>query len=305
MLVVMIASMAGVIPSVNLDYRTSLIPLVNVSLLVKQVLAQQLNYYLAGITILVNAMCSIIVIWIIARIYNSEDVLFNEGFNSFRLFQKRSDMKKGTVPATGDIIMCLAVVLILMVYISVIVGTRSVFGATVVTQLMIMATPLLVTWYMKSDVKKLFCLKRSDARKSLVCILIYIGTFILVNILSVALTQIFSESTENIELLYSEFLEQPFPILVLVMAFMPAIGEELLFRGLVLGSLKDKYGARTAIIVSAIIFGAYHTSLVKFIPTMLLGLCLAFSVEYTGSIYISMLLHFLNNYISVIGMKLM
>jgi sodium transport system permease protein len=303
MLIVMIASMAGIIPTINLDYKTSLIPIVNVSLLVKQILAQQLNPALAGTTILVNAGCSVIAIWIIARIYDSEDVLFNDGFHSFKLFQKRSEIKKGTVPETGDIVLCLAVLLILMIYISVIVGTRSLFVGTVVTQLAILILPIVLTWYMKSDIKTLFCIKPTRLRNFITCIFIYIGTFLLVNVLSVILASIFAESTENLEVSYGELMNHPFIMVAVVMAVMPAVGEELLFRGLVLGSFKHKYGARTAIIVTSLIFGAYHMSLVKFIPTALLGMCLAYAVEKSGSIFVSMFLHFINNFISVLVMK--
>jgi sodium transport system permease protein len=55
--------------------------------------------------------------------------------------------------------------------------------------------------------------------------------------------------------------------------------------------------------VTSLIFGAYHMSIVKLIPTALLGMCLAFAVEKTGSIFVSMLLHFINNFISVLAMK--
>lgn len=303
MLVIMVASMAGMIPTVNLDYKTVAIPLVNVSLLVKQVLAQQLNPALAGIVILVNAGYSVVAIWLIAKIYDSEDVLFNEGFHSFKLFQKRTDIKKGTIPGTGDIFLCLAVTLILMIYISVIVGTRDLFIGTVVTQLMILAVPLVATWYMKSDIKTLFHIKLPKLRNLIIAVFVYIGTFLAVTAISAILTSIFTESTQNVELTFDEIMSRPFLLVVIVVAVMPAIGEELLFRGLVFGSLRSKYSAKTAILVTSLIFGAYHMSIVKLIPTALLGMCLAFAVEKTGSIFVSMLLHFINNFISVLAMK--
>lgn len=51
LLVVMIASMAGMLPSVELDQRTVLIPIVNVSLMMKQVLSQQFSFALAGVDV--------------------------------------------------------------------------------------------------------------------------------------------------------------------------------------------------------------------------------------------------------------
>lgn len=99
----MFASMAGMLPMVEFDHVTAMIPFVNVSLLIRQVMAWQFNLPLAGITIIVNLGYSILVVWVLVRIYDSENVLFSDGFTSFRLFQKRSEIKKGTLPALGDL----------------------------------------------------------------------------------------------------------------------------------------------------------------------------------------------------------
>ena len=121
--------------------------------------------------------------------------------------------------------------------------------------------------------------------------------------ISMALTKMFPESTQNLEFSFAEILKQPFALIVLVMAVMPAVGEELFFRGFVFGSLKHKYHARVSIIVSALIFGVFHMSIVKVLPTAMLGACFAYITWKSGSIYISMLLHFVNNLLSVISMK--
>lgn len=100
LLAVMFASMAGMLPTVVLDSRTALIPVVNVSLLVKQLISGHLNLALAGIVIGVNLACSILIIWVLAKLYDSETVLFGEGFGSFRIFQKRSEIQGGNNPGS-------------------------------------------------------------------------------------------------------------------------------------------------------------------------------------------------------------
>ena len=97
LLAVMFASMAGMFPVVRFNHVTAMIPFVNVSLMIRQVTAGQFELTLAGITILVNLGYSVLVVYVLARIYNSENVLFSDGFAGFRLFQKRSEIKKGTV----------------------------------------------------------------------------------------------------------------------------------------------------------------------------------------------------------------
>lgn len=85
---------------------------------------------------------------------------------------------------------------------------------------------------------------------------------------------------------------------VLLLAVLPAIGEELIFRGVIYNGLKQK-GDKFAIFGSAILFMLLHTSPVQTVYPFLFGLVLAFVVHKTGSIISSMLIHFLNNFIVV------
>lgn len=303
MFVVMFASMVAMIPSLQLDYRTSLIPIVNVSLLMKQVLAQQMNLPLTGITIGINFCYSVLIIWVLAKMYDSENVLFNDGFQSFQLFEKRSEIKEGTVPGTGDLLLGVVVLFLMIMYLGTAVSVRSPFGGTVVNQLLILAVPLLVVWYMKSDVKVLFSLKAPSPKSVLGGGLLYIGTFLLMLVISAGLTRIFPESTQNLEQSFEDILKQPFFLILLVVAVMPAIGEELFFRGFLCGSLRYRHGAFWGILFSSLIFGAFHMSLVKLLPTAMLGACFAYIGYASGSIFIGMFLHFLNNFLSMASME--
>ncbi len=303
MLIVMFASMVSMLPTAVLDYKTALIPIVNVSLLIKQVMAQQMNLTLAGITIGINFCYSVLIVWILAKMYDSENILFTDGFQSFKVFEKRSDIKPGTVPKVGDLILSVVVLLLLSLYLGLAVGAKSVFGSTVATQILILVMPLLLAWYMKSDVKTLFSLKVPKVKALAGGFILYVGVYALMLVVSVALTRVFPESAQNTQMTFEVLMEQPFMLVVLVMAIMPAIGEELYFRGLILGSLRHRYPAVWAIVVSSIIFGAFHLSLVKILPTGMLGACFAYVAYQSGSIYIGMFLHFFNNLMSAITMK--
>ena len=303
MLVVMFASMVGMLPSAELNYKTSLIPIVNVSLLIKQVMAQQMNLALAGITIGINFCYSVLIVWILAKMYDSENVLFADGFQSFKVFEKRSDIKPGTVPKVGDLILSVVVLLLLSLYLGLAVSTKSVFGSTVVTQLLILGMPLLLVWYMKSDVRTLFSLRTPKIKDVAGGFILYIGVYALMLVVSFALMRLFPESTENTQMAFDVLMEQPFILVVLVMTIMPAIGEELYFRGLIFGSLRHRYPAVWAIVISSFIFGVFHLSLVKILPTGMLGACFAYVAYKSGSIYIGMFLHFFNNLMSAVSME--
>lgn len=81
-------------------------------------------------------------------------------------------------------------------------------------------------------------------------------------------------------------------------AVIPAVFEELLFRGAVMKSLSP-YGERTAVLVSAILFTCMHNNPTTWPAIFLLGVLFAFVDLRTGSLLPSMLLHLLNNSIAM------
>ncbi|MFI5148799.1 MAG: CPBP family intramembrane glutamic endopeptidase [Bacteroidia bacterium] len=88
-------------------------------------------------------------------------------------------------------------------------------------------------------------------------------------------------------------------------AFMAAVSEELFFRGLVQNVCREWFkNYHVAIWITAFIFSAFHMEFYGFLPRMLLGLGLGYLYVWSGSIYISMLAHFTNNAIGVIGVYL-
>lgn len=303
MLIVMFSSMAGMIPSVRLSYTTALVPIMNVSLMVKQILSQQFSMGMAGIVIGINLAYSVLIVWILSKIYDSEDILFSDGVRGFRLFQKRTDIRKGTVPQSGDLLVIVVAAFLLLIYVGTIATAKLGIGGVAIQQLLILAVPLLAVWYLKSDLHTLFSFHKPKIRVLPGSVFLYLGTYCIVMGISVILSSFLTESAGAVSESFGVLAEAPVLIMLLVTAVMPAVGEEILFRGLIFGSLRYRHGIKIAIVVSAIVFGIFHMSLVKFIPTALLGACFAYIVWKSGSIYISMCLHFLNNALSMLILK--
>lgn len=86
---------------------------------------------------------------------------------------------------------------------------------------------------------------------------------------------------------------------VIYIALLPAIFEELLFRKAIYGSLK-KYGKVIAMVISALAFGLVHQNLSQGLFAFVIGIVFCIVNEKTGTIFSSMILHFINNFISVI-----
>lgn len=301
LLIVMFASMTAMIPTVRLDYRTALIPVVNVSLMVKELIAQQLSFSLTVLVIAVNLAYSVLIVWILARMYDSEAILFSDGFRSFRFFQKRADIKKGTVPQTGDLILAIAVLLLLMLYVGSSVSARSVAAGAALNQLLILCVPAGIVWYMKSDWKTLFSVRKPRKGSIAGSVFLYAGAYCLMLVAAAFMIRLMPQSAERLQGGLGALFEAPGAVLFFIVAVMPAIGEEIFFRGLLYGSLRENLRSPSAaILLSAIVFSAFHMSLVKLPSTFLLGIVLAYLVWKSGSIIPSMVFHCLNNTLSVL-----
>lgn len=88
---------------------------------------------------------------------------------------------------------------------------------------------------------------------------------------------------------------------LLVIALIPAVGEELTFRGVLQQSLtRHMKNPHAAILLSAVIFSFIHFQFYGFLPRMFLGILLGYMFYITGSLWASMLMHFLNNGTAVV-----
>lgn len=92
---------------------------------------------------------------------------------------------------------------------------------------------------------------------------------------------------------------------LLAVALVPALCEELFFRGFVFGSLSAHYGAGRALIVSSVLFALAHLTRWQQLPALLVfGVFLGWLVWRTHSLYPAVLAHLLNNLLSYIGVNL-
>ena len=93
---------------------------------------------------------------------------------------------------------------------------------------------------------------------------------------------------------------EPFGIVLsfVATAITPALVEEFAMRGVLMGVLR-KYGEGFAVIVSALVFGLMHGNLVQIPFAFILGLFFGYAVIKTGTIWTAVIIHFINNFISI------
>ena len=91
----------------------------------------------------------------------------------------------------------------------------------------------------------------------------------------------------------------PLPAVIMLMAVIPAICEELAFRGFIFGGLVRGHGRFRAVIVTSVLFGISHGVLQQSISATIMGCLLGWVALRTGSVIPGMLIHVTNNALSV------
>jgi len=83
---------------------------------------------------------------------------------------------------------------------------------------------------------------------------------------------------------------------LLIVAIMPALGEELLFRGVLQGLLvRWTRSGHVGVLLSALLFSALHLQFFGFFPRLFLGLVLGYAMLYSADLRIPILMHLGNN----------
>ena len=102
-------------------------------------------------------------------------------------------------------------------------------------------------------------------------------------------------------------INSPFQLMfaMIMIAVLPALGEELLFRGILQRIFTEWSGNKhTGVWATAILFSAMHMQFYGFVPRMLLGVLLGYLFLWSGSLWLPILAHFFNNGAAVIAVYL-
>ena len=89
-------------------------------------------------------------------------------------------------------------------------------------------------------------------------------------------------------------------LVITVVAVVPALAEESMFRGFIQRSFELKMKKYWAVIITALFFSLYHFNPYGFVPLFILGGFFGFAAYKTKSLVIPMILHFLNNFSAVL-----
>lgn len=149
----------------------------------------------------------------------------------------------------------------------------------------------------KISIKEYLTNRVHDKKAIILSILFFIGIYFAASLFS-GLLENFMPSNSNVD----AALTQGFNSLagIFVMVVIAPVFEELLFRGVILRGFLKNYSIAKSLIITSLLFGLLHFNLIQSITAVILGLALGWIFIKTGSLWMTIFLHSLNNGISVL-----
>lgn len=167
------------------------------------------------------------------------------------------------------------------------------------TELYLLLLSIFAVKLLKIPVKEIFPLKKPKWIKTFGVLLMWISAYALMIPVTMFMAyffpkEIFSISEGLNEVIYSV----PLILSVFISSVMPAVCEEALHRGFILKSFQSKWKNKWFLsLLMGIIFGLFHGSIWRFLPTAILGGILTYIMLETENMFYPALFHFTNNFL--------
>ena len=287
-------------PGIELNLPTSLLPITGMVLLMRAAMEGDLYLaatYVVPVLLVTGACCLLAIIWAIDQ-FKQESILFRDTENvSLWAWARYAYRNRPATPTLGAAAVCIPLIFLSqfgMQSLGLSLQTAADFIQIILlSQAAIFLPVVLLTWLCVRSPVQTFLLLGSRSFQPTKALLGIPLAFLLAVVMIPLGTQFLEETVKVIP--FSGDLETaakalgdiqiPLALALLLMALLPAIVEEIAFRGFILTGLRRRIPDSFAIILTAIFFGLAHSNAVQqTISATLLGLVLGFIAVKTANI---------------------
>jgi sodium transport system permease protein len=313
MLLAMPVSMVGMIPNVELTFGLAAVPVAGAVLLFRDLMLAQgepallakvgpLVPVVFGTTALAAGLAIRWAVWMFGR----EEVLFRDAGEAFSWKDLRPVRRAGSIPGPGGAVFLPAAALALNYFLGMALVTPANMGSpwvVALTQGILLVAVAGAIGLARMDPGATLGLRRPAPLPLAAAVLVGAGFSLGTPWLSRVAGLAPEEGTQTAKILEQLVLGLPGYALVLLLGVLPAVAEESLFRGWTLRGLRSQMSGFAAVVLSAVMFGAFHLEPERIAFTGALGLALGFLALRSGSLWPGVLAHALFNGTTVVLAK--
>jgi len=321
LLVCQLPALAAQIPGVELNLVTALVPVVNIALLTRDLIAGRVLWIPAGVTLLSLLAYTAVALKLAARVFESERLLFAPDPGTGRgrgLWRRLLRRDRGAAAGPGAshaaaspsqaAALLLAVMALILLVGQPLQAHQLMTGLLITEWVLILVPVLLLLRLANLSPRGALALSRPSPTAVVGGVLAGLSAWYLVGLLVELIQQRVMPMPPEMAREYHRALfasDRNLLLDLFALAISPAICEELLFRGVLLQATRSVMSVRSAVLLNGFLFGVFHISPYRFLSTMLLGMVLALIVLRAGSIVPGMLFHMLNNASAIVAGKLL
>lgn len=290
-------------PSMELTLGTALIPVTGLMLLLRELMMS--NYAVAatfaapvvGVTL---TGCFFAVRWAIDQ-FNSESVLFRESERlDLGLWLRHLRADRPATPTAAMAIACGVLILVIRFFAGLVMTPPQTAAELLVLQAVtlvafVAAPALIMTVVLTRRPRETLTLRRPAAPALLAAAALAVAFHPLAIVLKDFLAWLYPVDSRALADMTEMLTETPFVRLALVFAVLPALCEELAFRGFILSGLRDMGHPWRAILVSSVLFGIAHSIVQQSINAVILGVLLGYLAVRSGSLLCPIAFHMVHN----------
>ena len=308
MLVSLAPGVLCLLPGIEMTGWMSVTPLVNIVILARDIFDGRAQSAWVLAALLSTVLYSGVALSIAARIFGTDAVLYGSEGSWSDLFRRPATRRRAA--SLSQSMFCLALLFPAFLILSGLPGRLlgqwvegRMIGNAVLTILLFAIGPLLFARWSGVEWGEGFRLRGSTVVSFTAAALL--GLSLWPFAYELELQAIAPDRLEIMKDLFEQIKTTldaiPLPAKLVTLALIPAVCEELFFRGYLLTSLRTGMSTPLAIVLSGCLFGLFHVIVMeslffeRFVPTCFLGIILGWVCYRTGSVLPGMLLHTLHN----------
>jgi sodium transport system permease protein len=292
LMIAMFLSGIALFPVKHLPAAIYVVPVSNVCVCMTEILRGEINWGAVLVTFISSTAYGLYVSRIAIDLLSKEEILFK--------IQQSPKRRKDYDRVVAVLYACTFVA---MFYIGQIAQLLDKVYGMIGTQLLVIALPAIaVVIWLGLPLKETFSIRKPRLTALIGAPLMAPGTVLLTSFMVALQNSVLPMSNTFAKSLTDVMTpkDQSMAMILFAMAVMPGICEEILFRGAIYGLLRRKFDTIGCCVLVGVLFGFFHLSGYRLLPTALLGIILTLMVYRTGSIFPSMLFHASHNALAIL-----